>query len=123
MAAGAGFKAYKRKKAGSFRLTLEYILQSWCVMLSLPSEKYAALVKRLRRLPFTEESRVRVPYVVHKKTHKDVYHFYEFFFIVPIKKQEIISYLLLPKFFIRGFCQLFIDWIYLVYYLFLFTVV
>ena len=27
---------------------------------------FAALVKRLRRLPFTEESRVRVPYVVPK---------------------------------------------------------
>lgn len=27
---------------------------------------YAALVKGLRRLPFTEESRVRIPYVVQK---------------------------------------------------------
>ena len=31
----------------------------------------AALVKRLRRLPFTEESRVRVPYVVLKACSKE----------------------------------------------------
>ena len=35
-------------------------------MLSLRSEINAALVKGLRRLPFTEESRVRFPYVVQK---------------------------------------------------------
>lgn len=29
----------------------------------------AALVKGLRRLPFTEESRVRIPYVVLKSLH------------------------------------------------------
>ena len=31
--------------------------------------KQAALVKGLRRLPFTEESRVRIPYVVLKAFH------------------------------------------------------
>ncbi len=35
--------------------------------LSLPSEN-GALVKGLRRLPFTEESRVRFPYVLPNKT-------------------------------------------------------
>ena len=36
-------------------------------ILSLPSfNGFAALVKGLRRLPFTEESRVRIPYVVQE---------------------------------------------------------
>ncbi len=38
-----------------------------CIWLSLPSLKSnGALVKGLRRLPFTEESRVRFPYVLQK---------------------------------------------------------
>ncbi len=32
-----------------------------------PKSGNAALVKGLRRLPFTEESRVRIPYVVQKQ--------------------------------------------------------
>ena len=47
------------------------------VFLSLQSQNgNAALVKGLRRLPFTEESRVRFPYVVQRKSCRFCSFFY-----------------------------------------------
>ncbi len=46
------FKLFGRKTTGRY--------------LCRPLKENAALVKGLRRLPFTEESRVRIPYVVQK---------------------------------------------------------
>lgn len=45
----------------------------WDTYLCPPKNNYAALVKGLRRLPFTEESRVRIPYVVQQPAFRRVF--------------------------------------------------
>lgn len=50
------------------RLFFNFFLAVMCrtIIFALPKNGYAALVKGLRRIPFTDESRVRFPYAVLK---------------------------------------------------------
>ena len=68
-------------KAGGAKFSIhadaiKNLAENGCAAIFAPRTN-AALVKGLRRLPFTEESRVRFPYVVHNPLFKRVFLFPE----------------------------------------------
>jgi hypothetical protein len=78
-------------------------------------KKDAALVKGLRRLPFTEESRVRIPYVVQTSAKAGVFYCPLLLFWLSVSRLQH-SFILLPAFiflpffhFLEGFYKKYGD--------------